>query len=173
MDFLDKGSYGQVLTVADVNDFSAKPLVMKVMTSHTEFIEEVTTMRRVHKYAMKTQDTWHQKECPVPSVVDCGYLFQESPKHKSAQSGPFSISALKKAHGDELSIEDLKLIGKVNPYIIMPRYGSNLADFFVDQGYYLSPASVLDLGCRVVEQLRAVHRAGYVYNDLKPDNIML
>jgi len=106
-------------------------------------------------------------------VVDCGFLFQENQKNQGLLPHPFTVADLRRAQVEDLTIEDLKQMGKVNPYIIMPRYGSNLADFFVDQGYELSPASVLDLGCRVVEQLRAVHRAGYVYNDLKPDNIML
>jgi len=49
----------------------------------------------------------------------------------------------------------------------------SLKRFFEKSHKKLSVLSVLDLGCRIVEQLRVVHEAGLVYNDLKPDNIML
>ena len=75
--------------------------------------------------------------------------------------------------GKAVSVEDLKSIGKLNQYIIMPRYGINLSDFFVSQNMNLSKATVLDIGVKVLKQIKAVHRAGFIYNDLKPDNIML
>ena len=75
--------------------------------------------------------------------------------------------------GTTVSVEDLKSIGKLNQYIIMPRYGINLSDFFLSQKMNLSKATVLDIGVKVLKQIKAVHRAGFIYNDLKPDNIML
>mmetsp|Transcript_37766 Transcript_37766/g.57823 ORF Transcript_37766/g.57823 Transcript_37766/m.57823 type:complete len:136 (+) Transcript_37766:384-791(+) len=75
--------------------------------------------------------------------------------------------------GRSLSIDELRELGIVNAYIIMPRYGKNLSNFLIKNELDLSVASIIDLGRRVLQQLKAVHKAGYVYNDLKPDNIML
>ncbi len=71
------------------------------------------------------------------------------------------------------TVEELRKHGKVNSYIVMPRYGVNVADLYIQRHCFFSVSSVLDLGCRVIEQLRGVHKAGYTYNDLKPDNIMV
>jgi len=32
---------------------------------------------------------------------------------------------------------------------------------------------VYHLGAKLVELLQVIHKAGYIYNDLKPDNILL
>jgi serine/threonine protein kinase len=32
---------------------------------------------------------------------------------------------------------------------------------------------IFDLGCQLLDSFEALHEAGYVYNDLKPENIMV
>ena len=55
----------------------------------------------------------------------------------------------------------------------MPRLGQNLEDYFSKQHEQLSSASIRDLGCAIVSMLEAVHKAGFTYNDLKLDNLMV
>jgi hypothetical protein len=56
----------------------------------------------------------------------------------------------------------------------MPRYGVNIEDYFehkkVDRN--MSKASILDVGSAVLKMLQTTHEAGFVYNDLKLDNLM-
>ena len=55
----------------------------------------------------------------------------------------------------------------------MNRFGKNLYQFFEQCGNYLSRVSVYSLGINLIDILEKIHNAGFVYNDLKPENIML
>lgn len=58
-------------------------------------------------------------------------------------------------------------------YIIMPRYGKTLENYFYKVDLKLSNISVYNIGIQILNNLEIIHKAGYVYNDLKLDNIML
>ena len=55
----------------------------------------------------------------------------------------------------------------------MPRYGISLQDILVENGKYLSDAGILHLGLSLLNILEVIHESGQVYNDLKPDNILI
>jgi serine/threonine protein kinase len=55
----------------------------------------------------------------------------------------------------------------------MPRLGTNLSDYFSLHNYALSKVSIYDLGIQLLKLLEQIHNAGYVYNDLKLDNILV
>ena len=57
--------------------------------------------------------------------------------------------------------------------MIMPRYGNNLENYFASVNCRLSKISVANLGLSMLDCLEKVHNAGFVYNDLKLDNIMI
>ena len=54
----------------------------------------------------------------------------------------------------------------------MPRFGKDLDSFFSEQGKKLSLNSVVRLGIKVLDILEMVHNSGYIYGDLKLDNIL-
>jgi serine/threonine protein kinase len=58
-------------------------------------------------------------------------------------------------------------------YMIMPRYGQNLETFFEKQKCNISNSSILEIALGTLDMLESVHAAGYIYNDLKLDNIMV
>ena len=64
-------------------------------------------------------------------------------------------------------------VEKMMAYVIMPRYGVNLDEYFVKIDQNFSRESILDLALRLLSILEDIHAAGYVYNDLKLDNIMV
>lgn len=55
----------------------------------------------------------------------------------------------------------------------MPRFGRNLETYFENQNRELSKASVYHLGRSCLDLLEQIHIAGYVYNDLKLDNLLV
>jgi len=55
----------------------------------------------------------------------------------------------------------------------MPRYGLNLEDCFENMNNRLSRRSTLNLGIKIIDILEKVHAAGYTYNDLKLDNLLI
>ena len=56
--------------------------------------------------------------------------------------------------------------------MITPRYGINLEQYFFTQNCQLSIISIYSLGIVLIDSLKIFHDAGYVYNDVKLDNIM-
>lgn len=54
----------------------------------------------------------------------------------------------------------------------MPRLGLNLETYFMSCDKKMSKSSAYQLGVHIVTMLEQVHSAGYVYNDLKLDNIL-
>jgi len=58
-------------------------------------------------------------------------------------------------------------------YMIMPRYGQNLEHFFEKQKCKISHNTILEIALGTLDMLESVHAAGYAYNDLKLDNIMV
>ena len=55
----------------------------------------------------------------------------------------------------------------------MPRYGTNLLNLFKKKEAKFTAESIYSLGIQLVNVLEKIHDAGYVYNDLKLDNLML
>lgn len=63
--------------------------------------------------------------------------------------------------------------GDLVSWLIMPRFGSNLETIFEKREQKLNKASVLDIGIAVIDTFEATHKAGYVFNNLKLDNLMI
>ena len=61
----------------------------------------------------------------------------------------------------------------IKAWVIMPRYGTNLQDYFEKVDHNLSKSSIYKIGKSLLKMLETTHEAGYVYNDLKLDNIMV
>jgi casein kinase 1 len=93
------------------------------------------------------KQTHHSTNASTPEVVEYGMiLFKESPTE-----------------------DEEKLLS----YMIMPRYGHNLETIFERSSCRFSNASILSLALATLDMLESVHSAGYVYNDLKLDNLMM
>ena len=56
--------------------------------------------------------------------------------------------------------------------MITPRYGVNLENYYFSQNCKLSKISIYSIGIVLINRLKILHDAGYVYNDVKLDNIM-
>ena len=55
----------------------------------------------------------------------------------------------------------------------MKRYGENLYDIFDNRNGHFSKESIYSLGIQLINILERIHATGYVYNDLKLDNLLL
>jgi serine/threonine protein kinase len=55
----------------------------------------------------------------------------------------------------------------------MPRFGINIFQYFQSHYKKFSKRSVYDFGIRVLELLKTIHAAGFIYNDIKLENILL
>lgn len=55
----------------------------------------------------------------------------------------------------------------------MPRYGINLQKLFYARNASLPKEAVYSLGIQLLAIMEKIHAAGYVFNDLKLDNLLL
>ena len=55
----------------------------------------------------------------------------------------------------------------------MPRLGPNLQQVFQAKQSLFTTKMACDIALQIVDMLEAVHEAGYVFNDLKLDNLVL
>ena len=58
-------------------------------------------------------------------------------------------------------------------YIIIPRFGQNLWEYFSSTGFQMSKFSVLAIGRAILDAFERIHSFGYTFNDLKGDNILV
>ena len=57
--------------------------------------------------------------------------------------------------------------------MVLKRYGDTLEKFLFKRNEPFTLACTIKIGIRVLEQLRLIHEAGFTYNDLKLDNILV
>jgi serine/threonine protein kinase len=83
------------------------------------------------------------------------------------------IKIMKIVNKDVESLGKFCQNGNLMAWVIMPRYGSNLENCFKKIGSKFSKGCIYEIGTAVLTHLEAVHRAGYVFNDLKLENLMV
>ena len=71
-------------------------------------------------------------------------------------------SSPEKAYTDELQ-----------QFMIMPRLGQNLENYFETIKCQLPEISIYSLAIKMISLLECVHKIGVVFNDLKLDNLMV
>lgn len=64
-------------------------------------------------------------------------------------------------------------VNNLAAFLVMPRYGSDLQNLYSNLKDAVSVECVLKIGRALLDQLRMIHEAGYVHNDLKLDNVVL
>ena len=57
-------------------------------------------------------------------------------------------------------------------YLVMPMYGLCLQDVFESRKGQFTHESICSLGVQLINIFERIHDAGYVFNDLKLDNLM-
>lgn len=125
----------------------------------------------VSKYLEDVQES--QSAYP-PRVIESGRLMID---RQLARRIVESQAARGSPHDGHLAVSDASIdrcqLESVKSYIIMPRYGCTLESYLHRADFNLPKASVYNIGVQLIENLRVIHSAGYVYNDLKLDNVMM
>ena len=62
---------------------------------------------------------------------------------------------------------------ELKQFMIMPRLGRNLENYFESMNYSLPEVSIYSLAIKIVTLLECVHKTGLIFNDLKLDNLMV
>ena len=76
---------------------------------------------------------------------------------------------IEKTDASELDYSNAKIF----TYVVMPRLGKNLDKVSKKRKAQFTKEEVCSLGIQLVNILEQVHNAGFIYNDLKLDNLLL
>ena len=57
-------------------------------------------------------------------------------------------------------------------FYVMPRFGEDIESYFQEQDKKFSLSTIVRLGIKMIDILEMVHKSGYIYGDLKLDNIL-
>jgi vaccinia related kinase len=55
----------------------------------------------------------------------------------------------------------------------MPKYGKNLEHIFEQHNHTFCQKTIIELGLKLLDIIEMIHNAGYTYNDMKLDNILV
>ena len=62
---------------------------------------------------------------------------------------------------------------KLMSYYILQKYGNNLDNIFTQFNMQFSMKTICQIGIRLINIIQVIHEAGYVYNDMKLDNVLI
>ena len=82
-----------------------------------------------------------------------------------------SKSSKKELNDEEKMIA--KLESQVWSYIIQEKLGRTLEDYLFERNEAFSEKTTLQVGIQLLDSLRMIHQSGFLYNDLKLNNIVV
>ncbi|MDB5389663.1 MAG: Serine/threonine-protein kinase [Planctomycetaceae bacterium] len=117
-------------------------------------------------------------------------IVYEAFKSKDPKRETFALKIIKPEHGDMIyrELENLQKVKDVDSEFVIKVFevdadhrclemqllqGMTLRQRLKETGRIVSPFELLTIGQQIAEALRAVHAAGIVHRDVKPDNIFL
>lgn len=128
---------------------------MKLTNSSKSFKKEIEALTKVYKKNISQLADISGMLGKVPVVKDFGKIkYDESDGISNAM---------------EVNEDDLHETGQVLSYVIIQQQGMTLETFFQSHDY--KRESILSLGIQLLNIYEQIHIAGYVYNNLKFENL--
>lgn len=100
----------------------------------------------------------------VPVILSKGMFILEKPSNNPETNN---------TDFDEDSELQMSEDKKFLSFYVMPKYGLNLEQLFTRYNNKFSSKTILQIGIKLVDIIEKIHLAGYTYNDLKLDNILV
>ena len=103
-------------------------------------------MKKIHKKLMEaTLINKNAAECEVPEVLSYGIIAQKSPK------AAFTDEVHQGYKSQKVIEESIRKDYSLMSYLIIPRFGQNLENFFESINKKLSRKSIYSLGIRIID----------------------
>lgn len=152
------GSFGQVYEAIDMKRKDV-PLVVKFSSNLNLAQREIEAMQTIWEEANNKKKLDRNRIIYTPRIYGSGFVIKEATQGKTSRKSP--RSSKDSSSGEKMS------------YYIMPRFGQNLEQYFDQQERNLSKSSIYSLGIALLNILEQIHDSGYIYNDLKLDNLLI
>lgn len=140
---------------------------MKYCPYSQQFADEIIIQNKLWKKSQETkiQELLKANKVAFPEMKACGLFTQEAPR-ETDEDVHMDIC-------DEFPEPNTPSIDELQQFMIMPRLGQNLEQYFESLQYRLPEISIYSLAIKMITLLECVHKIGLVYNDLKLDNLMV
>ena len=143
------GAFGKVHQVIDLYN-PEKALIIKFQRQEQDYMKEATAMINIKRVSQQYYPQY-LKSSTTPEMLQHGQIINVTQDHASRD------------RADEMNVLS---------FMVMTRFGSSF-DEYIQKNKTLPSASVFALGIHLINLLEQIHQAGYIYNDLKPDNILV
>ena len=107
----------------------------------------------------------------TPSVKEHGVLILL--KSPDSSNDVASEQLLKTFDQSKLTQVLLTEDHEILSFVVMSKHGSNLEDLMNSGKFKLKDHQIFTLGLHLLDIIEQIHASGYVFNDLKLDNILL
>lgn len=162
--FKKKNSY----VVQDEND-EQRMLELLMIDDFEMLLHQVKVMRAIEAlYDRQAQDSKVKGPQHCQKLIETyGIIEMDDGKNCVLKEDPVTgLPILDKREFDDGKIE-------TKFFIIMPSAGKHLSKFLKENSCLIRNICVFKIGVQLLDLLEAVHNAGFVYNNLKLDNICL
>lgn len=121
------------------------PIVAKVSQHHQNFETEFNALNIIYEVnkgllELHADNIEGRERVQLLQPIKSGLLFQ-SPKDNER-----ALLDLMEENNNQVTLKEIEGCGTLSQYIIMPRLGTNLSDYFNLHNYTLSKVSIYDLG---------------------------
>lgn len=165
---LSEGSFGQIYTGYDsknrVNGIK-NPVIIKFTQNHPMNDQEYEALIKVNEYA-----TMHNQSQFFAKTYTKGKCFIRDHALKTSEAE--KLKAAKKPETDEEKMV-ARYERKVWSYIIQDKLGRTLEDYLFERNEAFTEKTTLQVGIQLLDSIKMIHKAGFLYNDLKLNNIVV
>ena len=157
---LSEGAFGKIYQGYDlaqkVNGIQ-KPVIIKLTKSHEMNDREFKSLIEINDFAQSTQEGstfFAETYCK-------GKILIQDPTLKPTTQG-------KKVLAKESTIES-----QIWSYIVQEKLGKTMEHYLFERNEPFSEKTVLQIGIQLIDAFKMIHEAGYTFNDLKLDNVLI
>ena len=153
---LDQGSFGTIYECIDL-DKPSSINVIKISNNYRMLGNEIEALKDIKN--TERENNFDYPYDYTPLVVSKGmFILQKDNMEMEEDSNDMNGESPGK---------------QFMSFYVMPKYGKNLETYFNQYNQRFRPKTILQLGIKMVEIIEKIHDAGYTYNDLKLDNILI
>lgn len=158
---LSEGAFGKIYEGQDKKQKVQgirKPVIIKFTKNHEMNDREFDALTDIIRY--------------TKGVFGCNDLFAETFAKGKVLINDKSLTDTKNKQktyeNEEAEVED-----QIWSYIVQEKLGDTLENYLFEKDEPFSEKTVLQTGIQLIDSFKMIHEAGYTFNDLKLDNVLI
>jgi serine/threonine protein kinase len=158
---LSEGAFGKIYEGQDKKQKLQgirKPVIIKFTKNHEMNDREFDALTDIIRYTKTT--------------FGCNDLFAETYTKGKVLINDKSLTDTKNKP-KSFEIEEAEVEDQIWSYIVQEKLGDTLENYLFEKDEPFSEKTVLQTGIQLIDSFKMIHEAGYTFNDLKLDNVLI